>query len=139
MKELHLKVIKAYIEMLSIHIDTKTSDSEFHNKTEEFYKDLFEIAHKIWEKYIDLWWNLSDLSLDKKTQANIIIKNLREKIENYKDNNKISFWTEDLLWSITNNLEDIEGSSRAFLKWWLKHLKINLYFNLRIWQNLKFL
>ncbi|MDP2395834.1 MAG: hypothetical protein Q8M44_02870 [bacterium] len=54
MKELHLKAIKAYIEMLTIHIDTKTSDVEFHKETESFYESLFEVAHKIGEKHVDL-------------------------------------------------------------------------------------
>lgn len=117
MKELHLKAIKAYIEMLSIHIDTKTSDSEFHKDTESFYETLFEVAHKIWEKHVDLWGKLSDDNLEyKKKKANEIIVNIRKEIENYKENNEVTLWTEDLLWSLANSLEDIEWTSRAFLK-----------------------
>lgn len=117
MKNLYKEAIEAYIEMLSLHIDTKTSDNTFHKESESFYETLFEVAHKIWEKYTDLWWNLSDSSLeDKKIKANSIIINLRKKIEDYKENNKISLWTEDLLGSLANSLEDIEWSSKAFLK-----------------------
>ncbi|MFC1797789.1 hypothetical protein ACFLY2_01030 [Patescibacteria group bacterium] len=47
MKDLHEKAIKAYIDMLTIHIDTKTTDSTFHEKTEGFYDTLFEVAHTI--------------------------------------------------------------------------------------------
>lgn len=117
MKELHFKAIKAYIEMLSIHIDTKTTDVVFHKETEWFYDSLFEVAHKIWEKYVDLWGKLSETSLEeKKKQANSIIVNLRKEIEIYKENNKITLWTEDLFGSLANNLEDIEWTSKWFIK-----------------------
>ncbi len=116
MKELHLKAIKAYIEMLTIHIDTKTMDADFHEETEDFYEKLFEVAHLIWEKHVDLWSHISESSLeDKKVQANNIIKSLREDIEKYAKDNDISLWTEDLLWSLANQLETIEGTSKAFL------------------------
>jgi hypothetical protein len=47
MKDLYLKAIKAYIEMLEIHIDTKTKDLLFHEKTADFYEKLFDTAHQI--------------------------------------------------------------------------------------------
>jgi hypothetical protein len=47
MKELHQKALKAYIDMLQIHIDTKTSDERFHEMTAGFYETLFKIAHEI--------------------------------------------------------------------------------------------
>jgi len=116
MKNLHQKAIEAYIEMLEIHIDTKTTDAEFHKETEEFYETLFEVAHKIWEKHVDLWWKLSEKTLDEKKQrANTIISNMRKDIESYHKDNEITLWTEDLLWSLANDIEDIEGSSKAFL------------------------
>ncbi|MDR1988385.1 MAG: hypothetical protein LBQ24_06795 [Candidatus Peribacteria bacterium] len=45
--ELHEKAIKAYIEMLQIHITTKTVDTTFHKATEDFYTTLFNVLHKI--------------------------------------------------------------------------------------------
>ncbi len=117
MKELHLKAIKAYIDMLTIHIDTKTTDAVFHKETESFYETLFEVAHKIWEKYVDVWWKILDSSLDdKKNQAHKIIENLRKDIETYKENNEVSLWTEDLLGTLASDLENIEWSSKGFLK-----------------------
>ncbi len=117
MKELHLKAIKAYVDMLSIHIDTKTTDAVFHKETEAWYETLFDVAHEIWEKYVDLGGKLSDTSLDEKMkEANKIIKNLRKDIEDYKKNNEISLWTDDLLGSLANSLENIEGNSKGFLK-----------------------
>jgi len=117
MKDLHLKAIKAYIEMLSIHIDTKTSDIVFHKETEWFYETLFEVAHKIWERHVDLWGKLSETNLEeKKKKANEIIASIRKEIENYEANNKVSLWTQDLLGALADDLEDIEWSSKAFLK-----------------------
>ena len=116
MKELHLKAIKAYIEMLTVHIDTKTTDALFHKETEVFYETLFEVAHKIWEKYVDLWWKISESSLeDKKNQAHKIIQNLRKDIEDYEKNNQVSLWTQDLLWTLASDLENIEWTSKGFI------------------------
>jgi len=40
---------------------------------------------------------------------------IRFEIESYHKDNEITLWTEDLLWSLANDIEDIEGSSKAFL------------------------
>lgn len=117
MEKLYKKALKAYLEMLEIHIDTKTTDVVFHETTSDFYEKLFEIAHLIWEKHVDLGWNLREDSLvEKKKRANEIIKGLRKDIEEYKENHKISLWTEDLLGSIANDLENIEWTSKGFTK-----------------------
>jgi len=47
MKQLYQKALTAYLEMLEIHIDTKTTDIVFHEKTADFYEKLFNIAHQI--------------------------------------------------------------------------------------------
>lgn len=116
MKDLYLKAIKSYIEMLEIHINTKTVDTTFHKETENFYNTLFDVAHKIWEKYVDLGSHLrNDDLLSQKEKANEVIKNLKKEIEKYKENNETTLWTEDLLWALANSLEDIEWTSRSFL------------------------
>lgn len=116
MKTLYEKAIKAYIEMLELHIDTKTTDIVFHKETELFYETLFNIAHNIWEKFVDLDGKIrTDSLIEKKKKAHEIIYNLRKDIESYKEKNKISLWTEDLLGSIANDLEDIEGTSKGLL------------------------
>ena len=85
MKELHEKAVKAYIDMLRLHIDTKTTDVRFHEITEGFYQTLFRVAHEIWEKHVDLWGSFEDTSLDeKKVKANAIIKNLITDLESFK-------------------------------------------------------
>ena len=43
MKETYIKILKAYLEMLEIHINTKTIDPIFHQKTQEFYEKLFDV------------------------------------------------------------------------------------------------
>ncbi len=117
MNNLYKKALEAHNIMLDLHIDTKTTDPLFHKETEWFYETLFEVAHNIWEKYVDLWNNLTSLKLqEKKNKANKIINELKKEIEIYKENNKITLWTEDLLGSLSNSLENIEWSSKWFLK-----------------------
>lgn len=117
MNDLYLKALKAYTDMLTIHIKTKTKDSDFHNETEKFYEALFDVAHEIWEKDTDLHEPISDVEFDNfKKAANNIIKNLREDIERFHKENEVSLWTEDLLWSLANKLENIEWTSKSFLK-----------------------
>ncbi len=119
MKKLYKKAIEAYVEMLMIHIETKTKDHVFHKITEDFYETLFDIAHDIWEKNVDLGNNLSENKLDSnkaKERANEIISKLRKDIEEYKNENEITLGTEDLLGSIANKLEQIEWDSKSFLK-----------------------
>ncbi len=98
MKELHLKALQAYLEMLQIHINTKTTDLVFHEKTADFYEKLFSIAHQIGERYIDKDGKLRDDSLEsQKQRAHDIIKNLQNDIEVYVKTNTLSLGTDDLL------------------------------------------
>ena len=116
MDTLYKKAIEAYREMLQIHIDTKTLDADFHKETEKFYETLFDVAHEIWEKHVDLWWALENSSLAaKKERANEIITHMKKGIEEYKQNNDVTLGTEDMLWSLANDLENAEWTSRAFL------------------------
>jgi len=87
MKKLYTNAIKAYLELLEIHINTKTTDIVFHRETEKFYEKLFEISHNLWEKYVDLGWNLREdkESLEQlKLKTFEIISSLKKEIENYK-------------------------------------------------------
>ena len=103
--------------MLQIHIDTKTLDADFHKETESFYESLFDLAHNVWEKHVDLWGQLNNSSLEEKKQrANEIIVNMRKEVNAYAQNNEITLGTEDMLGSLANNIENIEWTSRAFLK-----------------------
>jgi len=117
MKELYLKALQSYIKMLEIHINTKTQDPVFHEKTEEFYEWLFKVAHEIWEKHIDLWWSLKDSDVDsQKEEALNTMKELLNEIEQYKDNNEVTLWSEDLLWSLANDIENMIWTAKSFKK-----------------------
>lgn len=117
MKNLYKKALQAYTEMLEIHIDTKTSDLLFHRETEKFYETLFSVAHSIWERYVDLDWKLIDSSLDeKKKRANQIISKLRKDIEEFQSNYDTTLGTDDLLWWLADELEDIEWTSKWFIR-----------------------
>jgi len=117
MKDLYKIALKAHNDMLQIHIDTKTKDAIFHKQTEWFYENLFKIAHDIWEKNSDLWFILNETSVDdNKEKANKIIKELKNEVIKYMKNNDVTLWTEDLLGSIANKLENIEWDSRCFIK-----------------------
>jgi hypothetical protein len=41
--------------------------------------------------------------------------NLKKEVEAYNDNEKPSLWLADLLWTLADDLEDIEGTSKSFL------------------------
>lgn len=117
MKELHLKAIKAYLEMLTIHIDSKTMDDTLHAETEGYYEKLFDVAHQIGERHVDLGGSFEETSVEQKEeQVMDIITNLKNDIESYVENNKTSLWTTKLLSDLANGLEDIEGSSKIFSK-----------------------
>jgi len=69
-----------------------------------------------WEKHVDLGGELEESSLrDKKQQAKEIIAKLRNDIEEYVANEDISLGTEDMLGSLANNLQNIEGTAQSFL------------------------
>jgi len=103
--------------MLLLHIDTKTTDPVFHRESEKFYEVLFDVAHQIGEKYVDLWGNLSNISLEeKKNRAYELIRQIKQEIEEYHKNNEVTLGTEDLLGSLANSLEDIEWSAKGFIK-----------------------
>ena len=113
MNKLYWEALKAYIEVLELHIDTKTNDYIFHKESENIYKELFEIAHSLGEKHVDLWWTIDWKTLDKRKKSLLILQNLKEKIEKYKQEENVSLWTEDLLWSIANKLEDMIWTSKS--------------------------
>jgi hypothetical protein len=47
MKPIYESALQAYLTLLSLHIDSKTSDTVFHKASENFYETLFEVAHKL--------------------------------------------------------------------------------------------
>lgn len=116
MEKIFQKALEAHTAMLLLHIDSKTLDHDFHQATESFYQGLFDVAHEIGEKYVDLWSHLetSDIKT-KKQQAFDIIKKLREEIDSYARENELTLGTEDLLGGLANKLEDIQWTAKSFI------------------------
>lgn len=116
MNTLFEKAFETYKAMLLLHMDSKTLDNDFHQATEVFYGGLFDIAHEVWEKYVDLWSHheTSDI-LTKKQQAVWLIASLRKDMEQYVQDNDITLGTEDMLGSLANKLEDLEWTAKSFV------------------------
>lgn len=116
MQELFAAALLAYVEMLEIHIDTKTGNEPFHRKTEWFYEWLFDIAHDIWERYVDLWWHLREDTGNCEAQANKVVEILmwlKDKLEKVE---WVSKWTENLIYNHLDKLEFMIGSAMWFTK-----------------------
>jgi len=106
MNELFEKAFQAYTQMLKIHINTKTMDRDFHEATETFYTTLFDAAHKIGEKYVDLGGRLSGENLEEeKALALKTLEDFQKELENFAKDEDISLGTEDILGSLANNIE----------------------------------
>ena len=117
MKEIYIKTIASYLEMLEIHINTKSTDLVFHEKTKEFYEKLFDISHKIWERYVDLDWKLRDDNLEsQKKRALEILKNTLNDLEKLNNSWILTLWTQDLVWWLSDELEDIIWNAKSFVK-----------------------
>lgn len=106
MNELFEKAFQAYTQMLKIHINTKTMDRDFHEATEIFYETLFNAAHKIGEKHVDLGGRLSGENLEQeKALALKTLEDFKKELENFAQNEEISLGTEDVLGSLANDIE----------------------------------
>lgn len=117
-RNLYQKILEAYITVLSIHIDTKTKDALFHEKTEEVYTTLFESAHQFWERMVDYDISLKDASLeDQKKEVLDILSNTKKEIEAFysKYNSSLPLGVQDLLWGIASDIEHVWGTSKSFL------------------------
>jgi len=116
MEKIFQKALEAHKAMLLLHIDSKTLDHDFHQATESFYEGLFDVAHQLGEKHVDLWSHHEPSNIKtKKQQAFDTIKKLREEIESYSRENKLTLGTEDLLGSLANKLEDMQWSAKSFI------------------------
>ena len=103
MQDLFTKALLAYVEVLELHLDSKTWYEPFHEKTEEMYETLFDIAHEIWERFVDLWGRLR--TDDCMAQANRLVEiltTLKSDIESFEAPTK---WTENLLSGHLDKLE----------------------------------
>ena len=114
MNNLYKKLIVAHNKMLQLHIDTKTKDSWVHEATELFYEGLFDVAHKIGERHVDLWGKIESKSLETmEGEIQQIIVDAKNDIEVYNKENNLSIWTQNLLGTLVNDLENMQGNSKA--------------------------
>lgn len=115
MKELFLKALLTYVEVLEIHIDTKIGNEPFHRKTWEFYEELFNIAHTIWERCVDLWeplrWDNGNC-VEQSNKLLEVLENLKKEIEVFDAPTK---WVDNLLMNHLDSLENIIWSAKGFI------------------------
>ena len=99
--------LKAYIEVLKIHIGTKTIDRNwnFHTFTEDVYEKLFDVFHLLAERMEDIekWEYTIEDCEESKQKIYDIIEQIKDKVELEKNNYTTGYrkLSEDLI----DNLE----------------------------------
>ena len=109
------KLFNLYKQVLIAHIQTKTTDSLFHERSQDFYETLFEVFHAISEKRQD---TEEDESGDCKTLTEQTYDNLEEAksiVEDMVGDNN-SIWMDNLLRGLVDKLEFQCWNARALLK-----------------------
>lgn len=110
-----MKEIFSIFESLFIqHIGTKTTASQFHEKSAEFYQFAFDCFHKLGEK-------LQDIELDSPIDCDIASQQTYKDLESLKDllttmckENK-DIWLDNLLRGLIDEAEWHCGNARAFV------------------------
>jgi len=108
------KLFEAFKKVLEIHIKTKTYDSQFHEKTKEFYELLFDVFHQISEKEVDIS-EKSDVSDEVYNEVYDLIEDVKNMIED-KVAEKNSIWMDNLLRWFVDKLEFACWDARAFVR-----------------------
>lgn len=109
------KLFELYKKVLIAHIESKTTYSQFHEKTQEFYELLFECFHSISEKK-------QDLGLDKPTDDETLTKQVYDSLEEAKSyletmiKWKNSVWMDNLLRGLCDKLENACWNAKAFIE-----------------------
>lgn len=116
LEQLYLKALMSYIEMLEIHIDTKTGPESFHRKTAEFYELLFDIAHELAERHVDLGWQIRKDTGDCMAQMNRAVDILTELKAELEWAEWMSKGTENLIFNHLDKLEFAIWSATWFIK-----------------------
>ena len=116
LEQLYLKALMSYIEMLEIHIDTKTGPEPFHRKTAEFYELLFDVAHELAERHVDLGWQIRKDTGDCMAQMNRAVAILTELKAELELAEWMSKGTENLIYAQLDKLEFAIWSATWFIK-----------------------
>jgi regulator of replication initiation timing len=111
----YAKIFPIFESLLISHIATKTSYSQFHEKSAEFYELAFDCFHLIGEKMQDL--GLKD-ALDDEDAVNQSYKDLMDLKDalNEMVKEKNSVWMDNLLRGLVDRAESACGNARAFIE-----------------------
>lgn len=109
------RLFELYKQVLLAHIQTKTVEPLFHEKSEAFYELLFDVFHTISEKR-------QDNETDEPGDCDILIQETYDNIEEarkiveemVKENNSIGM--DNLLRGLSDKLEFACGNARAFIE-----------------------
>lgn len=116
LKQLFGKALLAYVEVLELHIDSKTTDKNFHEVTWDIYETLFDITHTSAEKYIDLWGSLRSDHWDCKAQWDRLVEILTTIKYDIESLTEVSPWTKAMLDEQLDNLEFQIGNAKTIWK-----------------------
>lgn len=95
------------------HIQTKTTNSQFHEKSQEFYELLFDVFHNISEKRVDIELDTVPDDEESIKRAYDAIEEAKTIIESMvKDDNSVGM--DNLLRGLADKLEFACGNARAF-------------------------
>lgn len=116
MQELFYLLFNLYRRSVEAHIRSKTECYPFHKFSEQAYLTLFEVAHKIGERSEDICEPINGMDDDAyKMDLYNAIEEAKNKLELYASMNN-SVGTDNLLRGLIDDLEDLCGSARAFIK-----------------------
>lgn len=109
------ELFNLYRAVLIAHIGTKTTYSQFHEKSEGWYELLFEVFHSIAEKR-------QDIEIDKPLDEEKVVQETYDNIEKAKKlvesmiKEKNSPGMDNLLRWLVDKLEWACGNARAFIE-----------------------
>ena len=109
------QIFALYKRVLLAHIATKGTDSQFHEKSAEFYEAIFEVFHAVSEKRQDIG---IDPPMDCEEAAKQAHDSLTETLSILerliKQNNSVGM--DNLLRGLADKLEGHVGDAKAFLE-----------------------
>lgn len=109
------KIFDLFKTVLLAHIETKTTESQFHEKSQEFYEILFDCFHQISEK-------MQDTEENKPADCKIAIQSTYDSLESAKSIiedmiwEKQTIWMDNLLRWLFDKLEWACWNAKAFIE-----------------------
>ena len=112
----YFKLLDLYVVMLTLHIDVKNKDPEFHEQTEQRYQLLFGVAHQLGERYIDISdWSLLEGALELKYEKAVEVLEAAQEIlikclDLKKEDPRVRPMLEEFIWKVQFHI----WSARSF-------------------------